>query len=86
MRVGVLTREFPPDVYGGAGVHVEFLVGELRALADVLLRHPHGWMQSATAEFRASAYRGKKKLSKKDESTLDEIAKRLNDKLKGPRG
>ena len=35
MRVGVLTREFPPDVYGGAGVHVDFLVRELRRLADV---------------------------------------------------
>lgn len=30
MRVGVLTREFPPYVYGGAGVHVDFLVRELR--------------------------------------------------------
>jgi alpha-maltose-1-phosphate synthase len=35
MRVAVLTREYPPDVYGGAGVHVEFLVRELRHLIDV---------------------------------------------------
>ncbi len=35
MRVAVLTREFPPDVYGGAGVHVDFLVRELRRLIDV---------------------------------------------------
>ncbi|MCW2606624.1 MAG: glycogen synthase [Frankiales bacterium] len=35
MRVGVLTREWPPEVYGGAGVHVEYLVRELRRLADV---------------------------------------------------
>ncbi|MDT4893683.1 MAG: alpha-maltose-phosphate synthase [Pseudonocardiales bacterium] len=35
MRVGVLTREYPPDVYGGAGVHVEFLVRELRRLVEV---------------------------------------------------
>ena len=35
MRVGVLTREFPPDVYGGAGVHVGFLVRELRRLTEV---------------------------------------------------
>jgi starch synthase len=35
MRVAILTREFPPDVYGGAGVHVDFLVRELRRLADV---------------------------------------------------
>ncbi len=35
MRIGILTREWPPEVYGGAGVHVEYLVRELRRLADV---------------------------------------------------
>ena len=35
MRIGILTREYPPDVYGGAGVHVDFLVRELVKLADV---------------------------------------------------
>src|SRR3990170_2180123 len=35
MRVDVLSREYPPDVYGGAGVHVEHLVGELRRLDEV---------------------------------------------------
>ncbi len=35
MRVAVLSREYPPEVYGGAGVHVEFLVRELRRLIDV---------------------------------------------------
>jgi alpha-maltose-1-phosphate synthase len=35
VRIGVLTREFPPDVYGGAGVHVEHLVPALRRLVDV---------------------------------------------------
>jgi starch synthase len=35
MRTAILTREFPPDVYGGAGVHVEYLVRELRRLIDV---------------------------------------------------
>jgi alpha-maltose-1-phosphate synthase len=35
MRTAILTREFPPDVYGGAGVHVDFLVRELRRLVDV---------------------------------------------------
>jgi len=33
--VGLLTREYPPDVYGGAGVHVEFLARELRSLTDL---------------------------------------------------
>ena len=35
MRAAILTREYPPDVYGGAGVHVEFLVRELSRLIDV---------------------------------------------------
>ncbi|MFD8922289.1 glycogen synthase [Streptomyces sp. NPDC059569] len=35
MRLGLLTREYPPDVYGGAGVHVEFLARELRSLTDL---------------------------------------------------
>ena len=35
MRVAILTREWPPDVYGGAGVHVEHLVPQLRSLVEV---------------------------------------------------
>jgi starch synthase len=32
VRIGIVTREWPPDVYGGAGVHVEHLVAALRGL------------------------------------------------------
>jgi starch synthase len=35
VRIGLLTREYPPDVYGGAGVHVGHLVPALRELVDV---------------------------------------------------
>jgi starch synthase len=35
MHVGLFTREFPPDVYGGAGVHVEYLSRELAKKIDV---------------------------------------------------
>ena len=35
MRVALLTREYPPDVYGGAGVHVDFLARHLRPLVDL---------------------------------------------------
>ncbi|MEV8632799.1 glycogen synthase [Streptosporangium sp. NPDC051023] len=38
MRVDLLSREYPPEVYGGAGVHVEYLARELRRLADVRVR------------------------------------------------
>ena len=34
-RVDLLTREYPPEVYGGAGVHAEYLARDLRPLADV---------------------------------------------------
>jgi starch synthase len=35
MKVGLITREYPPNVYGGAGVHVEFLARELKRLTDL---------------------------------------------------
>jgi starch synthase len=35
MRVALLTREYPPDVYGGAGVHVIYLARELAGLVDL---------------------------------------------------
>ncbi len=35
MRVGLMTREYPPQVYGGAGVHVEYLSRELARLIEV---------------------------------------------------
>src|SRR3954454_1362673 len=38
MRVYVLTKEYPPAVYGGAGVHVAELVRALRGLADLDVR------------------------------------------------
>ncbi len=38
MRVEVVTREYPPEVYGGAGVHVAELVRALRAHIDVTVR------------------------------------------------
>jgi starch synthase len=35
VRIGLLTREYPPEVYGGAGVHVGHLVPVLRELVGV---------------------------------------------------
>jgi alpha-maltose-1-phosphate synthase len=52
VRVALTTREWPPDVYGGAGVHVEFLARELARLVDLgvesFAAHP-GWEQLADA-------------------------------------
>jgi len=35
MRIAMLTREWPPDIYGGAGVHVDNLVAQLRHRVQV---------------------------------------------------
>jgi starch synthase len=40
MRVALMTREYPPEVYGGAGVHVEYLARELARLEEVTV---HAW-------------------------------------------
>ncbi|HEX4727247.1 MAG TPA: glycogen synthase [Jatrophihabitans sp.] len=35
MRAALISREYPPEVYGGAGVHIEFLAAELAKLIYV---------------------------------------------------
>jgi alpha-maltose-1-phosphate synthase len=40
MRVGLFTKEFPPEVYGGAGVHVDYLS---RELAKEITVEVHCW-------------------------------------------
>ncbi len=40
--MALLTREYPPHVYGGAGVHVEYLSRELAKLVDELVVHCWG--------------------------------------------
>ncbi len=41
MRVLLMTNEYPPHIYGGAGVHVEYLSKELARLAQVEVRTFH---------------------------------------------
>jgi alpha-maltose-1-phosphate synthase len=40
VNVALLTREYPPEVYGGAGVHLEYLARELARIVDVQV---HAW-------------------------------------------
>jgi len=49
VRTAILTREWPPDIYGGAGVHVEHLVPELRKIIDVDVHCFGGPRTDATA-------------------------------------
>ena len=34
MRIAILTNEYPPNIYGGAGVHVEYLTRELTRVEE----------------------------------------------------
>jgi len=38
MKIALFTNEFPPNIYGGAGVHVDFLSQELAKLGQVEVR------------------------------------------------
>jgi starch synthase len=38
MRVDIVTKEYPPEIYGGAGVHVTELVSALRRSIEVQVR------------------------------------------------
>ena len=49
MNVALLTREYPPDVYGGAGVHVEYLARELARIEDVTV---HAWGEDRAPDHR----------------------------------
>jgi starch synthase len=53
MRVGILTREFPPEVYGGAGIHVQYLARELAGHVDVAV---HCFGRPRTSPLVARAY------------------------------
>jgi starch synthase len=53
VRVDVLSREYPPEVYGGAGVHVAELVRALRARPDVTA-HVHAFGAVRDEELTAS--------------------------------
>ena len=53
MRVDLLTKEYPPEVYGGAGVHVAELTRVLRPHIDVRVRA----FGADRAEERTTSYR-----------------------------
>ncbi|WP_396173437.1 glycogen synthase [Flavobacterium sp.] len=38
MKIALFTNEFPPNIYGGAGVHIDFLSMELAKLGEVEVR------------------------------------------------
>ena len=63
MKLSLLTREYPPSIYGGAGVHVAQLVPQLRKFIEVdvhcmgeprdgAVAHPESWPAGANAALR----------------------------------
>ena len=38
MKIALFTNEFPPNIYGGAGVHIDFLSQELSKLGQIEVR------------------------------------------------
>ena len=48
MRVDIVTKEYPPEIYGGAGVHVAELVSALRETLDVPHVHTIGYCVAGT--------------------------------------
>ena len=64
MRVSILTREYPPHIYGGAGVHVGQLVPQLRKFCELVdvqcmgeprdgaTAHPETFPEGANAAIR----------------------------------
>jgi len=71
LRVGLFTREYPPHVYGGAGVHVEYLSRELARKVPVEV---HCWGRQHADEGD---------LHVRGQEPWDEISKGTEEKFKG---
>jgi alpha-maltose-1-phosphate synthase len=56
-RVAIFTNEYPPNVYGGAGVHVEYLCRELARLVSVEVRS-FGEQDAHEPNLRVKGYAG----------------------------
>jgi len=70
MRAALFTREYPPNVYGGAGVHVEYLSRELAKKIDVEV-HCWGDQESDSGSLHVSG-----------EQPWDDISKNTTGKFK----
>jgi len=79
VRALFLTNEFPPSVYGGAGVHVDELTRHLRSLIELDIR-TFGTQASAEPGWRAQGYPPAHDLSDADDrlrSVFDALSRDL---------
>ena len=66
MRALFLTNEFPPEIYGGAGVHVGELTRHLRELIELDIR-TFGTLAEETEGWRVRGYPAAHALEASDE-------------------
>ena len=59
MRIMFMTNEFPPHIYGGAGVHVEYLSRELAKLEPVEVRS----FQDQSSATASSPFEGRRSMA-----------------------
>ena len=77
MKVTFMAREYPPHVYGGAGVHLKFLSRELSRLMDVEVRY-FGEGERREGEILARGYEPWDRMSEGDEPLFDSALKTLS--------
>lgn len=70
MKIALFTNEFPPNIYGGAGVHIDFLSQELAKLGQVEVRS-FGNQQEATSTMNVLGIQSS--LTKPEDSTNPHI-------------
>jgi starch synthase len=83
MRVGLMTREYPPYVYGGAGVHVEYLSREMAKSIEVEV---HAWGEPPAGNKESESPTDDsiaKNLEVHFEQPWDAITKGTSEKFKG---
>src|ERR1700744_4189406 len=83
MRVGLMTRDSPPYVYGGAGVHVEYLSREMAKTIEV---EEHAWgapPEQTKEPARPASDPVAKNLEVQFKQPWDSITNGTNEKFKG---
>src|ERR1700743_2269375 len=80
MRVGLMTREYPPYVYGGAGVHVEYLSREMAKTIEVEV---HAWGAESKEPTLQAAEGARADLEVHFEQPWDAITNGTTAKFKG---